>query len=263
MLPAIVWFELRYQLRRPIALISFVVFALLGFALASAAAANAWVPNNAPIVVAPSLCNLSIVAMFLSITTLGDIALRDAETRMDAITRTVPIPTAVYLGARLVGAFAVVCTTFLGAVLGFALAAYMPWAPEGAVGPFRVSAYLIAYFFIAVPNLFVTGAIFFAVATATRSMLATYLSSAVLFVLYIVLRVLLMSSSSSRTLGAMLEPFGFMALLIDVAYWTNVESRNLLIPLDGLLLWNRLLWIGIGVVLLAVSFVIYARQTQG
>jgi len=262
MLPAIVWFELRYQLRRPIALISFVVFALLGFALASAAAVNASVPNNAPIVVAASLCNLSIVAMFLSITTLGDIALRDVETRMDAITRTVPIPTAVYLGARLVGAFAVVCMTFLGAVLGFALAAYMPWAPEGAAGPFRLSAYLIAYLVIAVPNLFVTGAIFFAVATATRSMLATYLSSAVLFVLYIVLRVLMMSGSS-RSLGAMLEPFGFMSVLADVAYWSNVEARNFLIPLDGLLLWNRLLWIGIGVVLLAVSFVIYARQTQG
>jgi hypothetical protein len=126
MLPAIAWFELRYQLRRPIALISFAVFALLGFALASANATNTTIPINASIVVAISLCNLSIVAMFLSITTLGDIALRDAETRMDAITRTAPIPTPVYLGARLLGAFAVVCMTFLGAALGFALAAYMP-----------------------------------------------------------------------------------------------------------------------------------------
>ena len=73
--------------------------------------------------------------MFLSITTLGDIALRDVETRMDAITRTAPIPIAAYLGARFVGAFAVVCMTFLGAVLGFALAAYLPWTPEGSAGP--------------------------------------------------------------------------------------------------------------------------------
>src|ERR1700704_4894552 len=130
MLPNIAWFELRYQLRRPIALIAFLVFALLGFALASSIAMNSTFPNNAPLIVAGSLSNLSIVAMFLSITTLGDIALRDVETRMDAITRTVPIPTAAYLGARLVGAFAVVCMTFVGAVIGFALAAYMPWAPE-------------------------------------------------------------------------------------------------------------------------------------
>src|SRR5204863_7387576 len=104
--------------------------------------------------------------------------------------------TPVYLGARLLGAFAVVCVTFLGAALGFALAAYMPWSPEGAAGPFRLSAYLVAYLVIAVPNLFVTGAIFFAVATATRSLLATYLSAAVLFVLYIVLRVLMLCGSS-------------------------------------------------------------------
>jgi ABC-2 type transport system permease protein len=261
MLSAIAWFELRYQLRRPIALISFLVFALLGFGLGSAGAMNTSVPNNASLIVAISLCNLTIVAMFLSITTLGDIALRDVETRMDAITRTVPVPTVAYLGSRLAGAFAVVCMTFLGAVLGFALAAYMPWTHEGAAGPFRLSAYLIAYLVIVVPNLFVTGAIFFAVATASRSLLATYLSSAVLFVLYIVLRTLMMSGSS-RSLGAMLEPFGFMAILADVSYWTNAEARNLLIPLDGLLMWNRLLWIGIGVALLAVSFVLYALQTQ-
>jgi ABC-2 type transport system permease protein len=250
MLPNIAWFELRYQLRRPIALIAFLVFALLGFALASSIAMNSTFPNNAPLIVAGSLSNLSIVAMFLSITTLGDIALRDVETRMDAITRTVPIPTAAYLGARLVGAFAVVCMTFVGAVIGFALAAYMPWAPENAAGPFRLSAYLIAYLVIAVPNLFVTGSIFFAIATATRSLLATYLSAAVLFVLYVVLREL-MQSGSSRSLGAMLETFGVMALLTDVAYWSYADVKSLLIPLDGLLMWNRLLWIGISVVLLA------------
>src|SRR5262249_48144388 len=261
MLTAIAWFELRYQLRRPIALISFLVFALLGFALGSAAATNPVIPNNSSFSVALSLCNLSIVAMFLSITTLGDIALRDVETRMDAITRTAPIPTAAYLGARLMGAFVVVCMTFLGAVIAFALAAYMPWAPEGAAGPFHLSAYVVAYLIIAIPNLFVTGAIFFAVATATRSLLATYLSAAVLFVLYVVLRVLMLNSSA-RSLGAMLETFGLMALLADVAYWSNAEAKSLLIPLDGWLMWNRLLWIGIGVVLLAISFLLYAFQTQ-
>ena len=80
MLPNIAWFELRYQLRRPIALVSFLVFALLGFGLGSAIAMNSTFFNNAPLIVAGSLCNLSIVAMFLSITTLGDVALRDAET---------------------------------------------------------------------------------------------------------------------------------------------------------------------------------------
>src|SRR5262249_18263609 len=132
---------------------------------------------------------------------------------------------------------------------------------EGAAGPFRLSAYVVAYVVVAVPNLFVTGAVFFAVATATRSLLATYLSAAVLFVLYVVLRTLTFRGSS-HSLGAMSETFGLMALLADVAYWTNVEAKTLLIPLDGWLMWNRLLWVGIGAVLLAVSFVTYARQTQ-
>jgi ABC-2 type transport system permease protein len=261
MLPNIARFELRYQLRRPIALISFLVFALLGFALGSASATLSSVYANAPISIATSICSLSVVAMFLSISALADVALRDAETRMEGITRTTPVHAAAYLSARFIGAFVIVCFTFLGAALGFAIAVYMPWVPAGAVGPFRLAAYALPYLVIAVPNLFVTGAIFFTVATATRSLLATYLSAAVLFVLYVGLRVLI-ASGALRSLGAMVEPFGLIALITDAAYWSNAEYNTLLIPVDGLLLWNRLLWIGIGAVLLVVSFAVYAFHTE-
>jgi hypothetical protein len=122
MLPNIARFELRYQLRRPIALISFLVFALLGFALGSASATLSSVYANAPISIATSICSLSVVAMFLSISALADVALRDAETRMEGITRTTPVHAAAYLSARFIGAFVIVCFTFLGAALGFAIA---------------------------------------------------------------------------------------------------------------------------------------------
>src|SRR5215510_3280928 len=261
MLPNIAWFELQYQLRRPIVFISFLVFGLLGFALGSASAAYSAIYANAPIVIATSICSLSVVAMFLSISALADVALRDAETRMEGITRSTPVRAAAYLSARFIGAFVVVCFTFLGAALGFAIALYMPWVSASAVGPFRLAGYALPYLVIAVPNLFVTGAIFFTVATATRSLLATYLSAAVLFVLYVGLRVLI-ASGALRSLGAMVEPFGLIALITDAAYWSNAEYNTFLIPLNGLLLWNRLLWIGVGVVLLAVSFVLYAFPTQ-
>src|SRR5262249_9186096 len=121
MLPNIAWFELRYQLRRPITLIAFLVFTLLGFVFASITAANASVfYANAPFRIAVAIGSISVVAMFLSITTLADVALRDGETRMDSITRLAPLPVAAYLSARFLGAFVIVCFTFLGAVVGYA-----------------------------------------------------------------------------------------------------------------------------------------------
>jgi ABC-2 type transport system permease protein len=59
------------------------------------------------------------------------------------------------------------------------------------------------------------------------------------------------------------DPFGISALGTDTAYWTNDERNDRLIPLGGLLLWNRLVWIGIGIVLLALSITLFnARERR-
>src|SRR5258705_6639184 len=97
MLGRIALFELRYQLRRPIALISFLVFAALACGLQAATVIRAGtIIANAPKVIAISFGLFSILAMFLSLATLADVALRDAETRMDAIMRTQPVRSGPY-----------------------------------------------------------------------------------------------------------------------------------------------------------------------
>src|SRR5215211_5192393 len=88
MLGRIALFELRYQLRRPIALVSFIVFAALAVGLQSVIAlAGGALFVNAPSVIAQQVGIFSIVAMFLSLAVLADVALRDAATRMDPIMR--------------------------------------------------------------------------------------------------------------------------------------------------------------------------------
>jgi ABC-2 type transport system permease protein len=75
MLGRIALFELRYQLRRPIALISFIVFAALAVGLQSVIAlAGGALFVNAPSVIAQQLGIFSIVAMFLSLAVLADVA---------------------------------------------------------------------------------------------------------------------------------------------------------------------------------------------
>src|SRR5258707_7812030 len=102
MLGRIALFEFRYQLRRPIALISFLVFAALAFGLETTTVFNPTsIHANAPRAVASVFVMFSILAMFLSLATLADVALRDAETHMDAIMRTQPVHGGVYFGGRL------------------------------------------------------------------------------------------------------------------------------------------------------------------
>ena len=200
MLGRIALFELRYQLRRPIALISFLVFAALAFGLESIATFGGGIAN-APRVIAVFLGLFSILAMFLSIAVLADVALRDIETRMDAIMRTQPVHSATYFGGRFAGAYAVACLAFLGTAIGIGVAVHMPWVPADSVGPFRLTPYALAMLMFALPNLFITGALFFTVASLTRSLLATYLSALVFFIVYASSQVLL-SSPESRAIAA-------------------------------------------------------------
>ena len=262
MLGRIALFELRYQLRRPIALISFIVFAALAVGLQSVIAlAGGALFVNAPSVIAQQLGIFSIVAMFLSLAVLADVALRDAATRMDPIMRSMPVRAGWYFGARFVGAYAVACLGFLGVVLGNSLAAVMPWIPASAVGPFRPAAYIVALAVIALPNFLVTGALFFSIAMFTRSLLATYLAALAFFIAYIGAQ-MLVASPDHRVLAALLDPFGVVALRSDIAYWTLLERNTWSIPLSGLLLWNRLVWIGIGLALLALSLTLFSARDR-
>jgi ABC-2 type transport system permease protein len=49
-----------------------------------------------------------------------------------------------------------------------------------------------------------------------------------------------------RDLMAMLDPFGLKAATHNIQYWSVAEQTQQIIPLNGLFLYNRLLWAGVG-----------------
>ena len=62
--------------------------------------------------------------------------------------------------------------------LAIAIGAQMPWLDPEKVGPFRLGDYLYALFAFALPTLLIIAASYFALATATRSMMWTYVGAA-------------------------------------------------------------------------------------
>jgi ABC-2 type transport system permease protein len=247
-------FEARYQLRRPIAIVSFLVFFALGFGQATVVAMNnsGEIAANTPAGIVFAHSAFSIVAMFLSLAMIADVALRDAATGMDAILRTKPVQRAPYLAARFAGAFAVALLAISGATFGALLATLMPWIPPGAVGPFKAQPYIFGFLAIAAVNVFSTSTLFFLVAALSRSLLATYLGALALFLVF-VLSGQLSDDPAYRTLGALSDPFGRGALSAVTRYWTNQERRTLSPPFTNLLIWNRLLWIGLGATMLLAA----------
>jgi hypothetical protein len=105
----------------------------------------------------------------------GRLRLGDDETGFGPIVRSTRITKADYIFGRFLGAFAVAAVCMLLVPTAISLGALMPWTDPASVGPIRLADYLYAYFVIALPNLLVHSAVLFALATITRSMMATYL----------------------------------------------------------------------------------------
>jgi hypothetical protein len=137
----------------------------------------------------------------------------------------------------------------------------MPFLDQTLLRENRLSAYLQPYLFIVIPNVFYLGALFFSMAALGRKMLPVYVTSVVLVVGYLIASGLA-QKIENKSLAALLDPFGNQASNRVTEYWSVAERNSRLIPLEGVFLQNRLLWVGLGTALFL--FVLYRfRFAQG
>lgn len=181
----------------------------------------------------------------------SDAALRDRSAGMDALLFTTPLRPAEYLGGRFLAALATNAILLLAIPIGLAAASVMPYLPREAFGPNHLAAYLQPLLLFLLPNLVLAGAILFTIAALTRHTIPVYLGAIAIFVGYLVAA----SSWSGITnpmLSTLADPLGINAFKAMTAYWTASEQNTRLIGFPAMLVWNRLLWLAIAGVLLAV-----------
>ena len=249
-------FEFRYQVRQPVFWVATVIFFLLTFGATASdihIGDSAYVHKNSPYVIAEIHLILTIFFMFVTTAFVANVIVRDHETGFGPIVRTTGVSKFDYLIGRFTGAFAAVALAFLATPLAIIAGSLAPWLDPDVLGPFRLQPYLYAYGVLALPGLFLTAAAFFALATVTRSMMATYVGVVVFLMLWII-AALWASRPELERGAALLEPFGDAAYDFTVKYWTATERNSLTPPLTGLLLWNRVLVVSLGAGLLALAY---------
>jgi len=203
--------------------------------------------------------------MFVTTAFVANVVVRDDETGYGPIIRATRIRKAEYLYGRFLGAFLAACLAFIAIPLGTLIGSFAPWVDPEKIGPFRPGDYLYTYFVLALPGLLVVSAGFFALATATRSMMATYIGVVAILVLYTVVTAVtdkpqyLAASAYLEYLAASayLDPFGLGAVSLATRYWAPAQRNAQLVPLLGPLLWNRVLWLTIAGGLLALAYGLY------
>ncbi|MCX8498806.1 MAG: aminopeptidase, partial [Caulobacteraceae bacterium] len=265
-------FEFRYQLRQPLFWVVFTFFFLLTFGSVTIdqihIGSGGNVHRNSPFAIAQTHLILSVFYMFATAAFVANVVVRDDETGFGPIIRSTRVTKADYLLGRFSGGVAAAAVAYLSVPFAFFLGSLMPWVDAETLGPNRFLDYGFAYGVMALPALFLTSAVFFSVATVTRSMMATYVGVVAFFVVYLTATILLDKPQFEQG-AALFEPFGLAAYGLATKYWTATD-RNLLTPaLSGLLMWNRLFSLCLSAGFLGLAYSLFrfeapaARRPKG
>ena len=259
---AIAHFEIATRLARISTWVYFAVF--LALAMFWVAAAGGVIPHavvsfgsgkvwiNSPFAIAQTVSVLGMFGLTVIAAIMGRAVQQDFEYRVEHFFFSAPIRKWEYLSGRFAGAVVVLLIILSSIALGGALGLMLPGLDPDRIGPVRPLAYLLPYFTVLLPNLLVLGGLFFCMAALTRRMLPVYIGSVLLLIGFLAAQGLL-RDMTNKTLASLLDPFGVVATSQLTAYWSISERNTRLLPLEGLLLWNRLLWLSIGAAVIAIA----------
>ncbi len=260
-------FELRYQLRNPVFWTVAILFFLLSFGAMTIEqiriGSGANIHKNAPVAIATIHLAMSLFFMFVTTAFVANVIVRDDESGFGPMVRSTRVSKFDYLLARFLGAFGAAALAFTAIPLAIWLGSLMPWIDAERLGPNHLGDYAYAYFLLAMPSVFMTSAIFFAVATMTRSMMYSYLGVIVFLVLYLAINAALRAKPEWRVVGSYIEPFGLGAFASTTRYFTASESNAGLPPFAGVLVWNRLFAILIGFVAIGIAYARFSFTERG
>lgn len=255
-------FELAYRKKRPATFIYFGILFLIGFLMVATDAieitgVGGQVKENGTLPTFQVFSFVSIFSIFVASAIMGVAILRDFEHRTEALFFTTNLSKFDYLFGRFAGSFVVLMYVFLGIPLGIIIGDLMPWREASRMLPFRIVPYLYSYLVLVVPNAFIMATIFFSIGALSRKMIVVFMQG-VLFLLLYMFSGTLLGQMDKKEIGALLDPFGIRAAGLQSRYWSIAQKNNDLIQLSQDFLYNRLLWIGVGALVLFMTYRLFS-----
>ena len=261
MFKAIFAYEIKYNFRKPTTFIFFGLFLGIGFlmsqvlggAFQNATANLGKTYMNSSIVISSIFSAIIYWTLLLFPGIIGDSIYRDFRTESYPLFFTKPITVGGYLGGRFLGSVMALAIMLSGFEFGFFIGTFMPWMNQDLVGPTHVLYYINDFVLFILPNVLLMGSIVFCAATLSRNILFTYI---VCIAFYVVRSVSgsLLSNVNNQTLSSLLDPFGSEAIDIFTRYWSVAEKNTRMVPMEGIILYNRLIWLGVSTAFFSLTY---------
>lgn len=249
-------FELKYQLRRPLTGIYFVIAGTLSYLFLTANyladARDGYFLLTAPIVIAACMVLANLFWLLFGASVAGDAATRDLQVKMHFLTYVSPLNKAEYVFGKFVGALLVNFIIMLAIPLGILIGMYLPGVESDLLGPFDLNAYLNPFLLIVLPNTFVATSLQYSFALFSRKGVSAYGAGVMLFVCSYILGT---AAHNSGPWADLLDPMSFTRIMGRLTLeWTPLEQNTRLLELDPALMLNRICWLILSLLALGSAF---------
>jgi ABC-type transport system involved in multi-copper enzyme maturation permease subunit len=243
-------FEFAYQIRRPWPWLAFAVLVVFAFENTRAGVLPVTLPEdfvlNSPFIIASVTVFSCLIWLLVASAMSGEAAARDVQTGMHPLMYTMPVSKAEYLGGRFLAAFALNALVLVGVQVGIILGIYAGGVTPEIIGPFRPAAHIAAFALIALPNAFIATSIQFAFSLLSGRTMASYFGSMLLVFFTVPVPFIVYFALGQPAFAKLLDPIGLIAIMNEMMLeWTIAEKNVRMFTLEGPMLWNRILWLGI------------------
>ncbi len=270
MIGSMIRFELRYHISQVSYKIAAFIFLCFGFILASKGGfGGPEVHRNGPYVIANIVALLSLFSIFSATLFTANVVLRDNIYKMDSVIFTTSISKFPYFFVRFFGLTTAVFSLLMLLLLGLFIGSFFVDADQ--LGPFNLVYFVHPLLVFGLPNVLFCTSLILCTALLTKNVRAIYATGVLLYILYMVASILgnspLLATSALKVndpgiLPFLIDPFGLSSFFSETKPWTDVQRNQLLFPVKGLFLANRLLWLGFSSLIILVSYKFFNFRLQ-
>ena len=250
--------EIKYWLKKPVFYIYVLIFSAIAF-LSLVGSAGLFDPPtsstkiqrlvNSPFEINYMLQYFGKVLFFLLPAIIGATIYKDYKNNAHSVMYSFPITKGHYIFGKFLSALLLVC--FIAFTIGLAMiiAEQFPGLDKNKLGVFNINGYIQTLFIFIIPNLIFFGAIVFAVVTYYRNIYAGFIAVIILFFLQNIIE----NAFSGFFIG-LFDPFGQNAVAYDTQYWTLNDKNTKLIPVFGIVIYNRLFWLTLSSIIFGFTY---------
>ena len=262
MFTTILKYEIRHWFKQPMTYIFFFTLLLLA-AVSMGGIAEAF-DEHSEVESTTMLANTSwrlieVIRIFTNLILLllpiifGGSVFRDYKNNVHTVLYSYPFKKKDYLLAKYFSAALVMSLIVLGVMIGIYLGTKIPTVNQALLVPFKLTAYLQTYFVYLLPNVLLVGAIVFSMVAYTRNIYSGFVIVLLLLALQAILSAIL-GGMDNRFWAAICDPLGQNANYYYIRNWAKTDLNTQLVPVKGVVIYNRLLWMGIASLLFGLMY---------